>query len=78
MSDEHKTAPTSEISARPQVKWSDLNIRRYDPLRRAEDRSREEVGQSIWRQPSNPEKVVYGIAQPRYAGKIPIRKDVQC
>jgi hypothetical protein len=75
MSDGHKTIPASEISVQPQVKWSDLNVRRYDPLRRAKDRSREEVGQSIWWQPSNPEKVAYRTTQPRYAGKIPIRKD---
>jgi hypothetical protein len=39
--------PTFEITARPTVKWSDLNVRRYPPLSRAKDRL-DEVGVSIW------------------------------
>ena len=69
------TIPTFEISSKPKVKWSDLNVKRYDYFDRAGARARE-IGNSIWHSPHN--KDVYAITQPQYVGKIPIRKYVQC
>ena len=75
---ERITLPTFDITAKPQVKWSDLNIRRYAPFNRAKDRLWQDTNQSIWEKPAEEsDDAVFFISQPQYVGKMPVRTDVQ-